>query len=218
MRSWQAGRARHLATAADHAALVDAFTRLAELTGQRRWIDEALSTADALVELFHDEDRGGFFTTGTDAEQLITRPKDLLDGATPAATSLAAVGLARLAALTGRSDLAELSRGCVRLVADPLTRQPSAFGHLLATVELLHDGTTEVVVVGDVPGAVEAVQQRFAPSVVLAWGEPYDSPLWTGRSAGYVYVCRDFSCRLPVTNSSALLLQLDEDLRDSDDA
>ncbi len=217
MRSWQDGRARHLATAADHAALVDALTRLGELTGRRRWIDEALSTADALVELFHDDERGGFFTTGTDAEELITRPKDLFDGATPSATSLAAAGLTRLAALTGRTDLRDLAAGCVRLVADPLARQPSAFGHLLGALELLHGGTTEVVVVGDVDGAVEAVRQRFEPSVVLAWGETYDSPLWTGRSAGHAYVCRDFSCRLPVTDAEALVRQLDDVVADSGD-
>ncbi|MEO1062366.1 MAG: thioredoxin domain-containing protein [Actinomycetota bacterium] len=210
LRSWQeqTARARHLATAADHASLVDAFTRLAELTGRRRWIDEALTTADALVARFHDDERGGFFRTGDDAEELITRSKDLLDGATPSATSLAALGLTRLAALTGRGDLADVARGCVRLVADPLVRQPGAFGHLLGAVELLAGGTIEVVVVGEVPGAVEAVHRRFDPRVVLAWGEPFDSPLWEGRREGHAYVCRDFSCRLPVTDARGLVEQL----------
>ena len=101
LRSWQQdGGARHLAFAADHAALVDAFTRLAEASGRARWIDEARTTADALLELFADE-AGGFVTTGRDGEALVARSKDVMDNATPAANTLAASGLLRLAALTG---------------------------------------------------------------------------------------------------------------------
>ena len=74
---------------------------LAEATGQRRWIDEAIATADGLLDLFWDPEAGGVFTTGFDGEALVTRPKDLLDNATPSANSLAALGLLRLAALTG---------------------------------------------------------------------------------------------------------------------
>ena len=70
LRSWQAGdaertaQARHLAYAQDYAALIDAFTRLGELTGRARWIDEARAAADGLLELFWDGDAGGVFTTG----------------------------------------------------------------------------------------------------------------------------------------------------------
>ena len=56
---------------------------LGEATGEARWIDEARSVADALLDLFWDDERGGVFTTGRDAEPLVTRPKDLLDNATP---------------------------------------------------------------------------------------------------------------------------------------
>src|SRR3546814_7999290 len=91
LRSWQAeAGGRHLAYATDHGALLDAFTRLAEATGQARWIDEARSVADALIDLFWDADRGGVFTTGHDDEALITRPKDLMDNAPPGAHGLAA--------------------------------------------------------------------------------------------------------------------------------
>ena len=84
LRSWQAeAGARHLAYATDHGALVDAFTRLAEATGEARWVDEARAAADALLDLFWDDEHGGVFTTGDDAEALIARPKDLIDNATP---------------------------------------------------------------------------------------------------------------------------------------
>ncbi len=52
LRSWQRGQPRHLAYAADHAALVAAFSRMAEATGEAMWIDEARATADAILDLF----------------------------------------------------------------------------------------------------------------------------------------------------------------------
>src|SRR3546814_4655447 len=107
-------------------SLLDAFTRLAEATGQARWIDEARSVADALIDLFWDADRGGVFTTGHDAEALITRPKDLMDNATPGANGLAAVGLLRLAALTGYDRYREHGEATVALVRPLAGQHPTA--------------------------------------------------------------------------------------------
>jgi uncharacterized protein YyaL (SSP411 family) len=209
LRSWQAdGGARHLAYAADHAALVDAFVRLAEATGEARWVAEARNAADALVALFWDDERGGVFTTGSDAERLVTRDKDLMDNALPGANSLAAVGLLRLAALTGDQGYRDRADAVLRLTGPLAGQHPTAFGHLLAAVDLAARGTTEVVVAGDRPDLVRAVQARYLPSAVLAWGERYDSPLWEGREDGRAYVCRNYACQLPATDEPALLAQL----------
>jgi uncharacterized protein YyaL (SSP411 family) len=211
LRSWQAdGGARHLAYAADHAALVDAFTRLYEATGEARWIAEARSTADAMVELFWDGERGGLFTTGADAERLVTRNKDLMDNATPSANSLAAVGLLRLAALTGEDAYRERAHAILRLAGPLATRHPTAFGHLLAAVDMERAGLDEVVVAGDRPDLVAEVQHRYLPNAVLAWGERFPSPLWEGREDGRAYVCRHYACRLPAADVATLAAQLGE--------
>ncbi len=205
MRSWQAdGGARHLAFAADHAALVDAFTRLAEATGQARWIEAARSTADALLDLFWDDDGGGVFTTGHDGEQLIARNKDLLDNATPGANSLTAVALLRLAALTGDERYGRHASAVLSLLGPVVGQHPTAFAHLLGAVDMADAGPTEVVVVGDRPDLVQAVQRGYRPTTVLAWGEPYPSPLWEGRRPGHAYVCRDYACQAPVDSVEAL--------------
>jgi uncharacterized protein YyaL (SSP411 family) len=209
LRSWQDGRARHLAYAVDHAALVDAFTRLAEASGESRWIDHALLTASALIELFWDDERGGLYTGGHDAERLIARPKDLQDNATPAANSIAAVALLRLWALTGRDELRLRAEGILALVGEMLAEHPTAFSHLVGALELLVDGPTEIAVVGDRPDLVAEVQRRHLPTAVLAWGEPYASPLWEGRAAGHAYVCRGYACELPATDVGTLARQLD---------
>jgi uncharacterized protein YyaL (SSP411 family) len=209
LRSWQAdGGPRHLAYAADHGALVDAFVRLAEATGEARWIDHARTTADALLDLFWDADRGGVFTTGTDAEQLLTRNKDLMDNATPGANSLAAVGLLRLAALTGERRYRHQADQILMLAGPIATRHPTAFGHLLVAVDLAVHGIDEIVVAGDRPDLVEVAQRTFVPGGVLAWGERYESPLWEGRADGAAYLCHDYACQLPASEPAELAGQL----------
>ncbi len=209
LRSWQAAvGARHLAYAADHAALVDAFVRLAEATGEARWIELARQIANALIELFWDDERAGLFTTGIDAEQLVTRPKDLLDNATPSANSLAANALIRLSALTGEQQHLDRAEAIIRLLAEPAGRHPMAFGNLLAALDLLEHGPVEVAVAGDRPDLVALVARQYLPDAVLAWGERYPSPIWEGREDGKAYVCRTYACLAPVTDADALSAQL----------
>ncbi|MCX7619731.1 MAG: thioredoxin domain-containing protein [Acidimicrobiales bacterium] len=223
LRSWQhrdpalspeglRGQAKHLAYAADYAALLDAFVRLGEASGQARWIAEAQNVAHGLVELFWDDRHGGVFTTGIDAETLVTRPKDVMDNATPSANSLAAVALLRLGALTGESSYTERAEQILRLLGQVAGRHPLAFAHLLAAVDNKLHGTTEIVITGNRPDLVRAVTARYRPNAVLTWGEPFASPLWEARAGdgtdGCAYVCRNYTCQLPATSSVALAEQL----------
>ncbi len=210
LRSWQSdpsndapGRARHLAYAHDHAALIDAFTRVGELTGDAQWIAHATDVADSLIDLFSD-DAGGFFTTGTDADALIKRPKDMLDNATPSAQSLAAVGLLRLGALTGTRAYTDVATGVLEMLGHVAAQHPTGFGHLLAAVDLVESGITEVAIVGNRPDLVEVIREEWRPHLVLAWGQPYDSPLWEGRMADHAYVCRNYTCQSPVDSAEGL--------------
>ena len=214
LRSWQAdGGGRHLAYAADHAAVVDALTRLYEATGDATWVHEAVATADAMLELFWDDDGGGLFTTGHDAEALVTRPKDLFDNATPAANSLAAVGLLRLGALTGIERFEARAVDILRALGPTAAEHPTAFAHLLAAADMHATGITEVVVTGTRPDLVDAVRRGYRPNTVLAWGDRFDSPLWESRAeegaAGRAYVCRNFTCQAPVDTPGALVAQLE---------
>jgi len=210
-RSWQADgepKARHAALAADHASLVDAFTRLAEATGEARWIEHAIDTADTLLDHFWDLDHGGLFTTADDAEQLVVRQKDLMDNATPSANSVAAMALYRLAALTGEQRYANLADQILRLLATMIPKAPTAFSNALAAVDLRSTGTTEIAIVGDRPDLLAVVRETWRPTSVLAWGESYESPLWEGRKNGFVYVCRDFACQQPADDVDTLRSQL----------
>jgi uncharacterized protein len=210
-RSWQADgspRARHDALAADHAALVDAFVRLAEATGQARWIQAARETADTMLDWFWDPIEGGLFTVAEDGEQLVARQKDVLDNATPAANSTAAIALMRLAALTGELRYANQADRILQLLAKVIEQTPTAVSNALVGVEMRHRGLTEVAVVGERPDLVRLMHAVWRPDAVLAWGEPYDSPLWEGRRDGFAYVCRNFACEEPQDTPEGLFRQL----------
>jgi uncharacterized protein YyaL (SSP411 family) len=211
MRSWQADgspRARHAALAADHAALVGAFIRVAEATGQARWITAARETADTMLDWYWDPSEGGLYTTAEDAEQLAVRQKDVHDDATASANSLAAHALLRLAALTGEQRYRNFADRILQLLAPIAEQAPGGVSNALMAVELRQRGLVELAVVGDAPELVRIAQMLWRPDVVLAWGERYDSPLWEGRQDGHAYLCRDHVCQQPVTTPEGLYEQL----------
>ncbi len=213
LRSWQAGRARHLAYSADHAWLVEAFTRLAEATGRAGWIEEARAAADALIELFWDAEVNAFRTSGRDAEALIAAPIDTQDGAIPSANSVAASALLRLAALTGEKPYQETAEAVIGAMSPALAAAPVAFTGLVAAADLARRGLTEVVVTGARADLLEVVRQRYLPGAVLAWGEPFPSPIWEGRTgpdtAGLAFVCEGYACRAPAGSARELVDQLE---------
>ena len=91
----------------------------------------------------------------------------------------------------------------------PLTsRSPLAFAHLLAAIDARRTGITEIAIVGDRPDLLAAVLHRYRPNAVVAWGEPFDSPLWEARQDGFAYVCRDYACQAPTDTVATLEAQL----------
>jgi uncharacterized protein len=208
-----AGR-NSLAFAADYAWLTEAFTRLGEATGKRSWTSAASETARSLIELFWDNEAGGFFTYGNDAEELIARMKDLQDGATPSANAVAALALGRLGELTGEDSFTDTARQTVRLVAPALSRVPAAFPGLTVAASYLSWPRRQVVIASSDQPLRREVWRRFLPDTVLAWGEPFASPLWEGRdgpdAAGRAFVCEAYTCKLPLMIPDELGAVLDQ--------
>jgi uncharacterized protein YyaL (SSP411 family) len=211
LRSWQGGHARYLGYAGDYAWVVDCLTRVGELTGETSWLEAATEAAQAMIELFSD-DNGPLFTTGSDAEALVVRPTELLDGATPSASAVAAGALMRLGALTGSDQLATVGETLLATLVPVAAAHPLAVAHAIAACGLAGGGITEVVVAGDRPDLVRAVRGRFEPTVVLAWGQRNTSPLWEGRQDGFAYVCRHYACQQPAATPETLQAHLDGEL------
>ena len=194
-----AGRRRgppRLALAADHAALVDAFTRLAEATGEARWIAEAAAHAPTRCSTrFWDAGAGGAVHHRRRRRGSVVRQKDLLDNATPSANSPGGASPSyRLAALTGEQRYHHHADQILALVGGLAAQYPTSFAYAFSAIDTNRAGLTEIAVAGSRPDLVRTVVARYLPNAVLAWGEPFASPLWDGRVEGHAYVCRDFVC------------------------
>jgi uncharacterized protein YyaL (SSP411 family) len=223
LRTWKEGEARLNAYLEDHAFLVEALLRLYEATLEVRWFDAARETADLMIERFADDERGGFFTTSNDHEELIARRKDVGDHPIPSGNSSAAYGLLRLAALTGAGGYEERATGTMRLFAPAAARHPDAFGHLLQAIDFHLSPVREVALVAPSNGAdgsarldelAQVVRSAHRPHVVLAGGPEgserpellRERPAVEGKPAAYV--CQHFTCQAPVTEPSELAAQL----------
>jgi hypothetical protein len=223
LRTWKEGDARLNAYLEDHAFLVEALLRLYEATLEVRWFDAARETAESMIERFADDERGGFFTTSTDHEELIARRKDVGDHPIPSGNSSAAYGLLRLGALTGERSYEERAVGAIRLFSPAAARHPDAFGHLLQAIDFHLSPVREVALVAPSNGAdgtagldelAGVVRSAHRPHVVLAGGpEGSERPeLLQQRSAvegkPAAYVCQHFACQAPVTEPDQLAAQL----------
>jgi len=135
LRTYNDGAAKLDGYLEDHAFLLEALLALFETTCEECWFVEACVLADILIARFADAEHGGFFSTAADGEVLIARRKDLEDSPIPAGGSSAAMGLLRLAELTGEEEYERQALGVLALLRDIAPRHPTSFGHLL---QVLH--------------------------------------------------------------------------------
>lgn len=210
LRSWHPDEAKPKsaltpAFAADYVALLDGFTRLAEATGDPRWIEEAAEIAEGLLELFWDDQGMGLRMTGSDAERLVTNPIEFRDHSVPSANGLGSTALLRLGALTGKARLIDIAERIVLAAGELPEREPTEFGSMLRSADLLWNGMSEVVVPGGREDLVSLIHRTYLPDIVLAWGQPFDSPLWDSKQNGFAYVCKNLSCLTPSDDARSLL-------------
>jgi uncharacterized protein YyaL (SSP411 family) len=208
-RTFNAGRAKGTGYLEDYADVANGLYELHVATGELRWLEEARRLAALAVELFADEERGGFFLTPADGERLVARQKDLDDHPTPSGNSMIAFVLVRLARIYGDDDFERRALGVFRLIRDLLQRSPSGFGHALQALDLHFSPPRELAIVGapETPIA-RAALAPYDPNAVVAFGPAEGIPLLEGKELvdgrPAVYVCERFACRAPVTDPAAL--------------
>jgi uncharacterized protein YyaL (SSP411 family) len=224
LRSWKDGEGKLNAYLEDHAYLVEALLTLYEAGFDARWFEAARDTADTMIERFADAERGGFFTTSHDHDELIARRKDVDDHPIPSGNSSAAFGLLRLAALTGEHSYEQRAVSVFRLFHRVATGHPHAVAHLLRGLDFHFASVKEVALVAPAstngPTAdglselATVVRATFRPHLVVAGGpEGSERPellqersTVDGRPAAYV--CEHFACQRPVTEPEELAASL----------
>jgi uncharacterized protein len=178
----------------DYGDVADGLLALHQASGDRRWLDAATGLLDVALTRFTDGD-GGFFDTADDAEQLVRRPRDPTDGATPSGTSALAGALLTSAALTGSSAHRDAAEQVVTSASDLIERFPRFAGASAAVAEAVVAGPLEIAVV-DAADLAAVARRTTSPGAVVVTGG--DSPLLADRPSGAAYVCRGFVCDAPI--------------------
>jgi len=222
LRTYKDGIAKYNAYLEDYAFFIEGLVTLYETTGEFRWLKEAITLTDRMIEEFWDVAGGGFFFTGQSHENLIVRSKDYFDNATPSGNSVAAGVLLRLAILTDNQRYRDLAQDVLNAVADSVRRYPSGFGYTLSAMDFLLSSPKEIAIVGkdepDIQPLLQEAWRKYLPNKVVAPGIVNDSeaiavipllqdrPLLDDRATAYV--CENYACKRPVTRTADLQSQL----------
>jgi uncharacterized protein len=215
LRTHKKGASKINAYLEDYGNLIDGLLQLYQTTFDERWFISARKLTDYVLEHFAASE-GGFFDTSDQHEMLIVRPRNLQDNATPSGNALIVRGLLRLAAYTGDSRYDETARRALRLLSEAMRQYPQAFGESLNAVDMLVEGQNEVAIVGDpvdepTLDLLKVVREPYYPNVIAALSkmdvpDEHVIPLLSYRTMRdgkpTVYVCRNFTCKMPVTTAA----------------
>ena len=222
LRSWREGTALHQAYLEDYASLALACFSLYQSDPNPNWYQYAVELTSQILERFYDQ-KAGFYDTASDHPELILRPQESQDNATPSGSSLAVHALLQLAAYTGDGSHSDLAASILVPLEQVFATYPTAFGNWLCALDFAHAEIKEVAILGD-PGdpasqaLIKTVWSSFRPDCILAGSDlPVSEfsppllnnrPLMEGRPTAYV--CQHFSCQQPTTDPEELARQLNQ--------
>lgn len=206
----------------DYAFLIWGLLELYETTFKAHYLQKALKINQELIDHFWDVREGGFYLTADDAEQILTRRKEIYDGALPSGNSVSMMNLLRLARLTATHEFEEKASAISRIFSDNVIHQPLAYTYLLNAVDFVMGPSYEIVIAGDniaknTKSLLHAIHSSFIPNKVVLFHAMNEESSDILKIAGYlknysdlngetaVYVCRNYKCELPTADKDTLL-------------
>jgi hypothetical protein len=206
----------------DYAFFTQSLLDLYEAQFDRQHLDVAIRLTEKQRELFEDPQQGAFFNAAADDSSLVLRVKEDYDGAEPSGNSVAALNLLRLAQMTGRSDFRESAERLIGAFGSRISTLPAAIPQMLVGCEFLLSEPQQIVIVGDrdapdTGALLRTVHSRFASNRILllvdsaetrdalAAGVPALAGMAKLQDHAAAYVCRNYTCQLPVAEPAALL-------------
>ena len=224
LRTYKDGKAHLNGYLEDYAYLADGLLYLYEATFDDRWLNEAQRLADGMIDLFWEQTENGFYDTGRDHEDLVVRPRDVFDNATPCGSSVAVDMLLRLSVFTGDGEYSRRASSALRAMRQYFIRAPNGMGHWLCALDFYLSEAREIVIVGDAADdgtrmLAREVYRSYVPNRVMVGasgghGAVDGLPLLEGRDQvgglPTAYVCRNYVCNLPTNDTAVLAAQLAE--------
>ncbi len=220
-RSWREGKTTDEVFLEDYAALILGLLELYQTDFNVKWFKAARELADEMIEKFSDP-QGGFFDTPNDGKELLIRPKDIQDNATPSGNALACEALIKLAAFTDNGKYRDLAEESLMLITDYALQAPTGFARWLLAGEIALGKTNQIVVLGNASeknfeGMLQIARAKYRPGMIISasshpplQGAPEllsERMLINGEATAYV--CEGFVCKQPVNDLDEFTKQLD---------
>lgn len=225
LHSYRDGTAAISGTLEDYAYFTWGLIDLYEATFDITYLQQAVALQDQLIAHFGDP-AGGFYMTADDGEALLTRPKEIYDGALPSGNSVAAYNLIRLGRVTGNITYEQAVEDLGRAFSTNVNRGPMGHTMLLNAIDFGVGPSLEIAIIGE-PGAadtqamIDAVRAVYAPrKVVLLRELQDDGPItqiadftkyqFALDDKATAYVCLNYVCKQPTTDPQQMLTFIEE--------
>jgi len=214
MARYRDGDVAHLGYLDDYAFLVNALIELYEATFNVKYLAKAIELNKNMVDLFKDEEQGGLFLYGIDGEKLISRPKDIYDGAMPSGNSVATLNMLRLARLSANSELENETYGQFKVFASKVKTIESAHAYFMTALLYSKVPGKDIIIAGeeqesDTKVMIKEINTTYLPfaTVVLNTGDERlnsinpelkaHKPLQGKTTA---YICENYNCKEPIND------------------
>ncbi len=221
LRRYRQGEAAYPGYLDDYAFLIWGLIELYEATFDVSCLEEAIALNQAMLDIFWDKQGGGLYFTGKGNETLITRSKEIYDGALPSGNSVAALNFLRLGRMTGNTGLEQKAEQLTEAFSKEVTSFPMAYTQLLIALDFMFGPTREIVIAGNpslesTRAMVKAVRKSFIPNkIVLLYPEgpdgqrledisPFVKNMYPIKKKSTAYVCQQYACKTPVTDAAQL--------------
>ncbi|SDC36738.1 MULTISPECIES: thioredoxin domain-containing protein [unclassified Candidatus Frackibacter] len=208
--------AAYLGYVDDYAFLIWGLIELYETNYKAKYLSMALKLNQDLLEYFWDEEEGGLYFYGKDSEELLVRPKEIYDGATPSGNSVATLNFLRLSKLMGKEELMEKAEEQFKFFGGQIKKNPTAYTYFLSALLFMQSKGKEVVIVGEedqvnTKKMLTTIKKKFSPFTVtllnnkvekdeLANLAPFVSDQKQIKGKPTAYICEDFTCQAPITD------------------
>ena len=200
----------------DYSFMVWGLLNLYEATYKYQYLKEAIELSNIMVTDFWDNDGGGFFIGANESEKLIIRAKESYDGAIPSGNSVSVMNFNRISRFTGNTNWSELANKTLRAFTESSNKSPNGFGHMISAYMSTINKSKEIVVVGKIDQTetkeiLKKIHSIYIPNRVIifknmngknnieqiaGWTKPYSML----DSLPTIYVCENFSCKLPTND------------------
>ena len=222
LHRYRDGHTAILANVDDYAFLIWGLLELYETVFDVDYLQTALNLNSEMIKYFWDEKDGGFYFTAEDAEELIVRQKEIYDGAIPSGNSVAVSNLFRLSRITANTDFEDKANKIMLAFSKDVESAPSGYTQMMVALGFGIGPSYEIVIVGnpeadDTKEMLSSLGKHFIPYKVVLLKHDDQEKADITRIAEYTeyhssfdgkataYVCLDFACKMPVTNTEEML-------------